>query len=282
LLLLGAYLGWLGLGSRPAKVQVDTVSAPGDGKEARLGRSDGTTTRREEVAMGSEPNAEPAPPAPAAPPGLPDFPKQQPDAKPHEPRPVFTGNVGGMLQSLDEARERAGKQSGNVGSPKGTKEGTGRNGSGTSGALATDPVPRGQRWDLHFNTLDARDYLRQLQGLGAVLAIPTGPDGSGYKVLRELSRRPVRLLDEDVTQIPGILWKDYEPRAVEGLVRELGLTSHPDHFGAFLPVELEEKLARLEREYAGRTPGQIARTYFRVELARGRYDVRVVNQDPLR
>jgi hypothetical protein len=168
-----------------------------------------------------------------------------------------------------------------VGSPDGKKSGTGPNRGGTTGSIAADPVPRGQRWDLHFNTLDAKDYVRQLQGLGAVLVIPTGPKGN-YKVVRDLSRRPVRLLDEDVGAIPGLCWKDFEPRAVAGVSRELGLPFEPDHFGAYLPIELEEKLVRLERDYAGRNERQIARTYFRVEFTRGKYDVRVVDQEVLR
>jgi hypothetical protein len=284
-LLLGGYLGWLGFASKPPRPKVGVVSIPRGEGEARLGTRDGTKTHGEEIAKFSGADDVSHPAAPVATPGLPEVrPEQQrPDAKSHEPRPVVTGDVVGMMQNLQHAQDQVGSlKRAPLGSPDGSKTAKENGGGGPAGSIAADPVPRGQRWDLHFNTLDAKDYLRQLQGLGAVLVIPTGPNGAAYKVVRELSRRPVRLLDEDVAAIPGICWKDYEQRAVAGVARELGLAFQPDHFGAFLPLELEEKLARLERDYAGRNERQIARTHFRVEISRGKYDVRVVDQEVLR
>jgi hypothetical protein len=287
-LLLGGYLGWLSFGRKPTRPQYDVVSTVRGGGEARLGTPDGTKTHGEEVANQSGFDDETRPAAQLTPPGLPDPPSepQQPAAEPLKPRTVVTGNVAGTMQNLQAAQDNVGRlRRAPAGSPDGTKTGKDKfgNGGGPAGSIAADPVPRGQRWDLHFNTLDSKDYLRQLQGLGAVLVIPTtGPNGSAYKVVRDLSRRPVRLLDEDVAAIPGICWKDYESRAVAGVARELGLPFEPDHFGAYLPLDLEEKLARLERGYGGRNERQIARTHFRVEFTRGKYDVRVVDQELLR
>ena len=85
-----------------------------------------------------------------------------------------------------------------------------------------------------------------------------------------------------MSQIPGICWTEQDPQAVAGVMRELGLKVRPEYFGAYMPAELEEKLTRLEREFAGRSEGQIARTRFRVERTGGKYNVRVVEQEPLR
>lgn len=97
-----------------------------------------------------------------------------------------------------------------------------------------------------------------------------------------LSRRPTQLLDEDVTRLPGIGWRDEDPLSVSGVMQALGLNFRPTHFCAFLPLELEEKLARLERDFAGRGEDQIGRTRFRVTVSGGKYDVQVIDQEPLR
>jgi hypothetical protein len=282
-LVMCGYLGWLGFAPRPARPTVDIRVESDGGPEARLGRPDGDPTSRHEAADAGPPSAESAPDDRPSAPALPDVaPAQTPDLKPLPERPVFAGDVKGMMQSLrgiPGASENKGK-SAPVGSPHGSPTGTGTKDRPTGG-LSGDPLPRTQRWDLNFSTLDPRDYLRQLQGLGAILIIPTGPDGS-TKVIRDLSRRPAQLLDEDVGQIPGLCWREIDPRAVEGVARELGLKFRPEYFGAFMPPELEEKLARLEREYAGRKEGQIALTRFRVERIGNKYDVRVIAQEPLR
>jgi hypothetical protein len=294
MLLLAAYCGWLGFTSRPSRVEVDARRIGGPIPQAPLGESDGKPGRREEAVGASKPASEPQPARPEAP-GLTGVaPDKAPDVPIPAPRPLVAGDVGDSLKTLEEIKSQtASRQSGTAdgprgkaaGSPHGAIDGTGKGdkpAGAPSGALASDPVPRTQRWDLNFRTLNPRDYLRQLEGLGAILIIPGGRDGSGEKVVRQLTHRPTAFLDEDTTKIAGIRWEERDPQAVAGVMRELGVPNAAEHFGAILPAEMEAKLARLERDYAGRDEHQIARTRFQVDRTGGRYDVRVVDQQPLR
>ena len=204
----------------------------------------------------------------------------QPAPPTPESRPVDTHRFLGVANELNDIRGPRGPAVDPPGN--GTAEKTsGTGGSGRDGAMRSKPVPRAARWGLHFNTRDGRDYLRQLDGLGAVLVIPASPDGS-LKVVRELKRRPIQLLDEDVSRIPGICWWDHDQRAVASLMDALDLKLRPERFGAFMPLELEDKLARLEHDYAGRGENQIARTSFQVIWSGTKYELKIVSQEPLR
>src|SRR5262249_18492628 len=44
------------------------------------------------------------------------------------------------------------------------------------------------RWVMVFDTVDGRDYLKQLRGLGAILAIPDGT--GGYVIIKDLATVP--------------------------------------------------------------------------------------------
>ena len=90
------------------------------------------------------------------------------------------------------------------------------------------------------------------------------------------------MLDEDLNGLTGIRWKDEEPRSVTAVMGTLGLNLRPTHFAAFFPAEFEEKLARIEREFANRGEDQIYRTRFRVVRSGSRYEVQVADQEPLR
>jgi hypothetical protein len=277
-LLLGGYLGWLGLSPRPPKISSDVYL-----KETGPELVDHPGSNPNQVEVGDVDGGKPLK-GPSTEPRLdhPQLPPVQPptsNVQIADPRPVHLDNLKELagLNAQPTTRVPAPVP----GSSVGMKPGPGSQGPrGTAGVMNSQPVPRALRWDLSFNTTDGRDYLRQLKGLGAVLAIPAGPDG-GYKVVRELSRRPLQLLDEDVRKIPGICWRDQDPKAVAGVMRAFGLDLRPDHFAAFMPAELEVKLARLEREYAGHHENQIARTRFRVEWSGKGYVFVVVDQQLL-
>jgi hypothetical protein len=144
------------------------------------------------------------------------------------------------------------------------------------------------RWSLLFNTRTGEDYVRQLRGLGAILAVPVKesplPNGPPpeYKLVRDLSRRPAQLLDEDLAQINRIYWTDKDPRSVQEVMSALGIRLRPRHFVAFMPTELETKLFELERDYRGLAEDQIYETKFRIVEKDGRFEPQVVEQTPKR
>jgi serine/threonine protein kinase len=133
---------------------------------------------------------------------------------------------------------------------------------------------RGDRWKLLFRTNNGAEHLNQLRGLGAILAIPVteGPPPT-YRVVRDLARRPARLLAEDVSTIQRIDWVDNTPQSVADLMDALGLSIRPSHFKAFMPEEVEKQLYELEKAEAhGRPEDDIKETRFRVKRVGNRYE----------
>ena len=69
-----------------------------------------------------------------------------------------------------------------------------------------------------FTAGDGPEYLKQLQGLGAILAFPvTGGEAPKYKVVRDL-RPGGKLLDEEISKIQRIYWIDDKPDAVRDVL----------------------------------------------------------------
>jgi hypothetical protein len=103
-----------------------------------------------------------------------------------------------------------------------------------------------------FSTQNGEDYLRQLRdikpGTGAILAIPLG--NRKYEVLRDLSHLPAKGKEEDLADIKNIFWVDEQPESVANLARALGIKP-PPYIVAFFPPELEDELAKREREKSG-------------------------------
>jgi hypothetical protein len=138
------------------------------------------------------------------------------------------------------------------------------------------------RWSMLFNTNNAGDYLAQLRGLGAILAIPVkeGPEGREYRLVRDLSARPAKLLEEDLSKIQRIYWVDEKPQSVNDVMASLGVDVRPSHFVAFMPQELEDKLFRMEKAYRGRSEDEIHETKFRVNKTARGYEPEVIAQTP--
>lgn len=140
------------------------------------------------------------------------------------------------------------------------------------------------RWTMKFDIHHAGDartngeeYARQLEALGAILAIPD-PRG-GYQVVRDLRRRPVHGKIEDLAKINRIFWVDDKPETVGPLCYALGVRPVPPHIVAFFPEELEAELLDKELKYQGRSEDQIKETVFRVvRLGGGRYVPEVEEQ----
>jgi hypothetical protein len=97
-----------------------------------------------------------------------------------------------------------------------------------------------------FTTKDGQDYLRQLQSLGAKLAVPASEDE--YKVIRDLAR-PGDANVESLSQFKEMNWIDDKPDSVRKLAEALRLPTTPKHVIAFFPVSLEKELLRKELDY---------------------------------
>jgi hypothetical protein len=179
-----------------------------------------------------------------------------------------------------------GKGQGGTGSGGGLGEGRGPGEGSAAGpgkARLTKREERMLRWSMRFNTQNGADYVSQLKGLGAILAIPAG-DGPNprYQIIRneDLDRRPPQLRDDDVTKIQRIYWVDDKPPSVAGVMDALGLRMHPSHFVAFMPKMLEDKLFQLELKYKGLREDQIHETKFEVTRGSGGFEPRVIDQVP--
>lgn len=156
---------------------------------------------------------------------------------------------------------------GGTGDGRGTGTGDGQ-GPGGGGNL-TEREKEMIRWTMHFETADPADYLRQLDGMGAILAIPV--DGE-YKIVRDLKHRPAKLLDEDVAKIQRIYWVDEQQRSVDGIMRVLGINVRADRFVAFMPEDIENRLRKLENDHVGgRSKADIRRTHYKAERSGDRY-----------
>lgn len=175
-----------------------------------------------------------------------------------------------------------GKGEGGTGSGggKGDGQGIGQGpGTGAGKATLTKRERRMLRWHMGFTATNGPDYLAQLRGLGAILAIPVseGPDPV-YKVIRDL-RPGAPLLDEDLSRIQRIYWIDNNPKSVQDILTTLGvrLPQMPGRFVAFMPLTLESELFQMERRYVEnvlRVPfheDRIDETRYRVVQYGGRY-----------
>jgi hypothetical protein len=144
-----------------------------------------------------------------------------------------------------------------------------------------DPSPREKRllrWVMLFNTQNGEDYLKQLHGLGAILAVPE-PKG-GYLVLRDLHKLPAKGTKENLTTIQRIFWIDNKPASVQSLSKALGLTFEPPHVVAFFPEKFEKGLLEKELKYHGWKEDDILETRFKVIRRGDRYAVEVTDQKP--
>jgi hypothetical protein len=191
---------------------------------------------------------------------------------------------------LPDGKE-AGKGQGGTGSGGGSGSGKGKgigSGEGDGKGTLTQREKRMLRWSMIFNTNNGPDYVSQLKGLGAILAIPVREDASGreYRIIRDLSARPAKLLKEDISKIQRIYWIDDKDQSVRDVLLTLGvrLPFIPSHFVAFMPEELEQKLFQLEKDYLnknhpGRTEEDILETKFRINRTGGGYEPAVESQN---
>jgi len=150
-------------------------------------------------------------------------------------------------------------------------------GTGTGGTGGSTTAKRIMRWTLRFNTKNGRDYLDQLDMMGAVLMIPQPPDWKSAKIIRDL-KTPNAGKEEDLTQFAQMQFTDTRPDSVRDVAVSLGLDFTPQYFTAFFPREFEEDLARKEKAYRGLREEEIAETVFQIVVRNRKTEVTVVEQ----
>ena len=295
-LVLMGFLGlWFTRPSRPLPIESVQVARGGGGNPAGVEGNRGLGHGPEAVANG-EPNRQTgrqdeAPPRP----DLARVEKQPPALQLKEGERVISLSPGAMrafdrLNAAVRSKQNDGRPPGRgragPGDGGGTGTGTGPDkgpGRGRGDATLTKQHERMLRWTMHFNTRTGEDYVRQLRGLGAILAVPVKEgDRPDYRLIRDLAKRPAKLLDEDLSQIKRIYWIDDKPRSVQEVMSALQLRLRPSHFVAFMPEELEQKLLQLEKEYRGLAEDQIHETKFRIVEKNGRFEPQVIEQTPKR
>jgi hypothetical protein len=137
---------------------------------------------------------------------------------------------------------------------------------------------RQKRWTMIFNIRDPEDYARQLQAMGAVLAVPGRTEGE-YLVIENLTQRPVVAKPKTVSDINRMFWIDDKPDAVEPLFRVLGYEPIPSYFVAFFPEELERELLKKELAYQSLSEDKIEDTRFQIRRSTfGSYEPVVIKQ----
>jgi hypothetical protein len=135
------------------------------------------------------------------------------------------------------------------------------------------------RWTMRFNTRDGRDYARQLQSLGATVAVELPNKPTKMTVYRDLTS-PANGEVEETKAIHRIWWIDDNAASVSALFAALKIKSESKRLIAFFPAELEEKLLKLELAYAnGKSEDQILETEFELQhKGKGRFEPVVIRQ----
>jgi hypothetical protein len=209
---------------------------------------------------------------------LPDF---TDSGQPVTVAPTVAKSLAGISNDARQqllAGVRAGYGKGGSGDGGGKGRGHGRGEGDLSGdgkQTANIRMQRVLRWTMKFNTFDGDDYRKQLDGLGAILAVGDGHEG--YLVIRDLKNVPVKAAPEDLKSIRRIFWIDNNAQSVNSLARALGLPV-PREFIAFFPESLEKELLEKELAYKGLQEQDIKETTFAIEPGGGRYVPRVVAQ----
>ena len=133
------------------------------------------------------------------------------------------------------------------------------------------------RWQIVLNTKDGKEYAKQLEALGATLAIPT-QDQNQYRLICDLSKRPAKATVEDISKKDHIFLVDTNSDSIRSLSKELGLKETPERIVVFLPRFIEDELLRKELDYAHRSEEDIVETTFRFSRTKRGFDIEVTSQ----
>ncbi len=159
-------------------------------------------------------------------------------------------------------------------------EGGNPNGAGT-GTGSDSTRARTMRWVIAFRTGGGRDYLDQLQALGAKVLVPTA-DGKSVWLFDDLKGSPPKgkiMTEEDWKPLSGLVqFSDYTALSRQQVGDSLGMGNLPKGFWAFFPKETEKDLARKEVGHQQRRSEDIEETKFECVNRNGKYELVVTRQ----
>jgi hypothetical protein len=165
----------------------------------------------------------------------------------------------------------------------GRSDGTGNAASFGSGAGAGG-LARGERWELKFASDDTLDgYRRELDYFHIELAA-VDSDGR-IEYARDFARAQPTVDRARTTPESRLYmqWRRGSPRAAADrkLLESAGVAVDGKTLVQFLPADLEERLARLEFDFAKREPRKIRKTRFAMRAVGNGFEPYVEEQIPL-
>lgn len=170
-----------------------------------------------------------------------------------------------------------GKNAGGGGAGQGSKSGPGA-GSGGMGRKLTRAEVHARRWDFNlFGT--PKEHADKLVAAGVILVVPSP---RGFLAVRDLKRRPVQLVPQDMERYKdAVYWINNVPGSVAGLADELRLGFRPAFVVMLLPTSREQEIADAEAAYAaarGRDLNSIQQTFFDFRFRGGKFEPIVIDQ----
>ena len=204
------------------------------------------------------------------------------------PAPPSVANLATLLKGAPDGKAKS--NTGTPGKPGQNGSGTpgngvpggkgyGNDGPGTGNATLSTKQKRQLRWTTLFRTVSLRDYLQQLDMLGALVGVQY--ENREIRMLADIVHRPARL-DNNPPPRDRIFWMDDKPQSVRALANELQLKAIPWRVIAFFPESLEKQLLDKELAYGklyGRNnEDQIQETIFRITFLGSEPRIEVVEQ----
>lgn len=150
-------------------------------------------------------------------------------------------------------------------------------GSGT----ASEQVPRAQRWAIHFDGGNLKEYARQLDFFGIELAAVGGEDNLVHYAFNLAKPKPDhRTGAPDAEQRLYMTWRAGPLQAADReLLTKAGINLQGKVVMQFYPAATEQMLAKLERTYAGdKDINEIRRTTFDIRSGGDKYEFVVTAQ----
>ncbi|MEO1614486.1 MAG: hypothetical protein AAFV88_01465 [Planctomycetota bacterium] len=169
-----------------------------------------------------------------------------------------------------------------------TTTGTGQGDSRPPGpeGEGDDIIGRWERWEITFNARGRSDYAKQLDFYKIELAAFGGGTADIIDVANNLSTSPRKRVINDPESEKRLYfsWKLSNPllRFDQQLLSQAGIAFSGRNVIRFIPPELENRLAQMEKAYTeskGKEfPGDIAKTVFESTASDNGYDFNIVSQ----
>jgi hypothetical protein len=194
---------------------------------------------------------------------------------------VAAAGESGLIDRLRAAQNVHGQQSNQEAPTRHPRGEPDRKETG-SDRLSDERQRRVLRWVLSFDWQDGNQYAKQLEALGAIVAVPSEKPGQ-YRVFRDLAKHPAQSTVEDLAKLQHIFWVENNVRGIRSLSGALGLQRIPQQIVILLPRYVEDELLRKELAHARREEKtieekDIGETRFKFFRAKTGFEIEVVCQ----